>query len=56
MTRYYFTTPSKDEELYEVTCSLEEALIIAESYAKQLGDTVYINEAESECIIDCAFP
>ena len=50
---YYFTCESTDDELWEMTGTLEEALKVAEELAEKRGETIYINNGED--IIDCVF-
>jgi len=56
MKRYYMTTESADDELYEHRGNIRGARTIAQRLANERNETVYINSVETEDIVDCVFP
>lgn len=52
MKRFYFTTESKDGEIYEHCGNIRGARTAAKKIANEYGETVYINAADSEEIVD----
>lgn len=56
MKRYYFTTESKDGEIFEHCGNIRGARTVAKKLANKYGETVYINAADGEDIVDCIDP
>ncbi len=56
MKRYYMTSESADDELCEHCGNIRGARKIAQRLANERQETVFINDVETEDIVDCAFP
>ncbi len=56
MKRYYMTAESADDELYEHQGNIRGARKIAQKLANERKETIFINDVETEDIVDCAFP
>ncbi len=48
MKRFYFTTESKDEEIYEHCGNIRGARTVAKRLVNEYGETVYINAADGD--------
>lgn len=56
MERYYMTVERLDDEIYEYCGDIDTAVKIAQRFANELKETVFINSVETEDIVDCVFP
>ena len=56
MKRYYLTAESAGDELYEYQGNIRGARSIAQRLANERNETVFINDVETEDIVDCVWP
>lgn len=56
MKRYYMTAESADGELYEHQGNVRGARSIAQKLANDRNETVFINDVETEDIVECVWP
>lgn len=56
MKRYYMTAESADDELYEHQGNIRGARTISQRLANERKEAIFINDVETESIVDCIFP
>ena len=55
MKRFYFTNEECDNIMYDHLGNIRGAITKAEKYAKEHNETVYINDCETDDIVEVIF-
>lgn len=56
MKRFYFTNDNTDNIMYDHCGNIRGARTKAQAYSNEYNETVYINDCETEDIVDVIFP